>query len=117
MRIVFMGTPAFAVPSLEALLRSGDSVVGVVTQPDRPRRGGGRRIAAAWPEPSPPAPALDRPPEMLRQYLEMVRLLDQTFAQIAVNPIMVARSSVPWQQGQQVAHHRGLHCRNERLGW
>jgi methionyl-tRNA formyltransferase len=37
MRIVFMGTPEFAVPSLEALLRSGDEVVGVVTQPDRPK--------------------------------------------------------------------------------
>ena len=37
MRIVFMGTPEFAVPSLEALLRSGDQVVGVVTQPDRPK--------------------------------------------------------------------------------
>ena len=37
MRIVFMGTPAFAVPSLEALLRSGHQVVGVVTQPDKPR--------------------------------------------------------------------------------
>ncbi len=37
MRIVFMGTPEFAVPSLEALLRSDDEVVGVVTQPDRPK--------------------------------------------------------------------------------
>ena len=37
MRIVFMGTPDFAVPSLEALLRSPDQVVGVVTQPDRPK--------------------------------------------------------------------------------
>jgi methionyl-tRNA formyltransferase len=37
MRIVFMGTPDFAVPSLEALLKSGDQVVGVVTQPDRPK--------------------------------------------------------------------------------
>ena len=37
MRIVFMGTPEFAVPSLEALLQSDDSVVGVVTQPDRPK--------------------------------------------------------------------------------
>jgi methionyl-tRNA formyltransferase len=37
MRIVFMGTPDFAVPSLEALLKSGDEVVGVVTQPDRPK--------------------------------------------------------------------------------
>jgi len=37
MRIIFMGTPDFAVPSLEALLNSDDEVVGVVTQPDRPK--------------------------------------------------------------------------------
>ena len=37
MRLVFMGTPDFAVASLEALLRSDDSIVGVVTQPDRPK--------------------------------------------------------------------------------
>src|SRR5690349_8993091 len=37
MRIVFMGTPDFAVPSFEALLKSDDHVVGVVTQPDRPK--------------------------------------------------------------------------------
>ncbi len=32
-----MGTPEFAVPSLNALVRSDDQVVGVVTQPDRPK--------------------------------------------------------------------------------
>ncbi|RUS46483.1 methionyl-tRNA formyltransferase [Cohnella sp. AR92] len=37
MRIVFMGTPEFAVPSLQALLDGGYDVVGVVTQPDRPK--------------------------------------------------------------------------------
>jgi methionyl-tRNA formyltransferase len=37
MRIVFFGTPAFAVPSLEALLAEGAQVVGVVTQPDKPQ--------------------------------------------------------------------------------
>ncbi len=37
MNIVFMGTPAFAVSSLEALLKEGYHVVGVVTQPDRPQ--------------------------------------------------------------------------------
>jgi len=37
MRVVFMGTPEFAVPSLESLLRTNDQVVGVVTQPDRPK--------------------------------------------------------------------------------
>lgn len=36
MRIVFMGTPASAAASLEALLHGPDEVVGVVTQPDRP---------------------------------------------------------------------------------
>lgn len=43
MRLVFMGTPDFASASLEALLRSDDSVVGVVTQPDRPK-GRGRNL-------------------------------------------------------------------------
>jgi methionyl-tRNA formyltransferase len=37
LRIVFFGTPAFAVPSLEALIASAHPVVGVVSQPDRPR--------------------------------------------------------------------------------
>ncbi len=37
MRLVFMGTPDFASASLEALLKSDDSVVGIVTQPDRPK--------------------------------------------------------------------------------
>jgi methionyl-tRNA formyltransferase len=37
LRIVFFGTPAFAVPSLEALLHSRHRVVAVVSQPDRPR--------------------------------------------------------------------------------
>ena len=37
MRLVFMGTPDFASASLQALLRSNDSVVGIVTQPDRPK--------------------------------------------------------------------------------
>jgi methionyl-tRNA formyltransferase len=44
-RIVFMGTPAFACPSLEALLAGPDRVVGVVCQPDRPR-GRGLTLAA-----------------------------------------------------------------------
>lgn len=37
MRIVFFGTPQFAVPSLEALIASHHAVVGVVSQPDRPK--------------------------------------------------------------------------------
>ena len=36
MRIVFMGTPDFAVPSLEALVAAGHQVCGVFSQPDKP---------------------------------------------------------------------------------
>lgn len=36
MRILFWGTPAFALPALRAVLGEGHEVVGVVTQPDRP---------------------------------------------------------------------------------
>jgi methionyl-tRNA formyltransferase len=36
MRIVFMGTPDFAVASLQALLANGNNVVGVITAPDKP---------------------------------------------------------------------------------
>jgi methionyl-tRNA formyltransferase len=42
-RIIFMGTPEFAVPSLKALLDRGQNVICVVTQPDRPK-GRGRKI-------------------------------------------------------------------------
>jgi methionyl-tRNA formyltransferase len=43
-RIIFLGTPDFAVPSLKALVEHGHHVVAVVTQPDRPR-GRGRQVA------------------------------------------------------------------------
>lgn len=45
MRIVFMGTPDFAVPSLRALIEGGYDVVGVFCQPDRPK-GRGHKLAA-----------------------------------------------------------------------
>ena len=44
-RVVFFGTPEFAVPSLQALLDGPDTVVGVVSQPDRPS-GRGQQLHA-----------------------------------------------------------------------
>ena len=44
MNVVYMGTSTFAVPSLESLIASRHQVVGVVSQPDRPR-GRGKRIS------------------------------------------------------------------------
>lgn len=67
LRVLFLGTPEFAVPVLEALLASRHGVVGVVTQPDRPR-GRGQRL-----QPPPVKVVADRAavpcwqPERLRQ--------------------------------------------------
>jgi len=46
LRVVFFGTPAFAVPTLERLLASRHPVAGVVTQPDRPR-GRGQQVTSS----------------------------------------------------------------------
>jgi len=46
LKVVFFGTPQFAVPTLDALLASAHTVVGVVTQPDRPRGRGQKETDA-----------------------------------------------------------------------
>jgi methionyl-tRNA formyltransferase len=46
LRVLFFGTPAFAVPTLEAIAASRHPLVGVVTQPDRPR-GRGQKTSDA----------------------------------------------------------------------
>ena len=48
MRIVFFGTPDFAIPSLRALVGEGFDVAAVVTQPDRPH---GRSRSSSVPPP------------------------------------------------------------------
>ena len=45
-RIIYAGTPDFAVPALRALLAAGENVVAVYTQPDRPA-GRGRKLTAS----------------------------------------------------------------------
>ncbi|HEY6356775.1 MAG TPA: hypothetical protein VIX35_00940, partial [Vicinamibacterales bacterium] len=46
LRVLFFGTPAFAVPSLDLLAEAGHTVAAVITQPDRPK-GRGHRVAAS----------------------------------------------------------------------
>jgi methionyl-tRNA formyltransferase len=46
MRLVFLGTPAFAVPTLEAIVEAGHQVAAVLTQPDRPS-GRGQNASAS----------------------------------------------------------------------
>ena len=43
LRIVFMGTPDFSVPTLEALIQAGHSIVGVYCQPDK-QKGRGKQV-------------------------------------------------------------------------
>jgi methionyl-tRNA formyltransferase len=45
-RVIFFGTPAFSVPTLKSLVAGGHHLLGVVTQPDRPR-GRGRKAASS----------------------------------------------------------------------
>jgi methionyl-tRNA formyltransferase len=77
MRLVFFGTPAFAVPTLERVVEMGHQVVAVVTQPDRPR---GRGQHAAPPPVKEVALRLGLPvyqPERVRrpEALEYLRAL------------------------------------------
>jgi len=65
-----MGTPGFAVPSLEALVAAGHDVVAVVTQPDRPR---GRGLASS----SPPAAQVAR--RLAIPVLQPARVRDPAF--------------------------------------
>ena len=44
MRVVFLGTPDFGVPSLKALVEAGHEVVGVFTQPDKPKGRGNKML-------------------------------------------------------------------------
>ena len=91
LKIVFMGTPDFAVPSLQALHDNGHEVLAVVTQPDRPK-GRGRKL-------TPPAvkkaalrlgyPVLQ--PETVRTvefHQEMQRLAPELFVVAAFGQIL-----------------------------
>lgn len=44
MRVVFMGTPDFSVPTLEKIIEAGHEVIGVVTQPDK-AKGRGKKCS------------------------------------------------------------------------
>jgi methionyl-tRNA formyltransferase len=73
-RILFWGTPDFSLPSLGALLGEGHDVVGVVTQPDRPR---GRGLAAS------PSPAKEFAEAEGLAVLQPERARDPAFLDVA----------------------------------
>jgi len=81
-RILFMGTPAFALPALETLFKSGFPIPAVVTQPDRPA-GRGKKEAA------PPVKRMAR--EFGLTVLQPASVKDPTFLETleAVRPDLV----------------------------
>jgi len=72
-RIVFFGTPEFAVPSLRALLASEDQVVGVVCQPDKPA-GRGQHVT--------PPPVKELALEAGVPFLQPAKLRTPNFAEV-----------------------------------
>jgi len=76
MRIVFMGTPDFAVPALQALLKAGHEIVAVYTQPPR-AAGRGMTLRQSKVHEAAEAAGLDvRVPESLKSPAEQTRFAD-----------------------------------------
>ena len=110
LRVVFFGTPQFAVPTLAALVSSHHRVVGVVTQPDRPRGRGhklsdapvkARALAAHVPVLLQPQSLTD--PAFLLALTEMksdigvVAAYGKILPEIVINTPRPGRSSVRWR--------------------
>jgi methionyl-tRNA formyltransferase len=85
LRVAFFGTPAFAVPTLEALLRSRHTIVGVITQPDRPRGRGHRTVDAPVKALAVAAGAAILQPERLKEpdFIHAFRALSADIAVVA----------------------------------
>jgi methionyl-tRNA formyltransferase len=73
-KVVFMGTPDFAVPSLAAVIEAGFDVVGVVTRPEKPK-GRGRKAT--------PTPVKARALESNIKVLEPIKLDDVFMSELA----------------------------------
>lgn len=85
LRLVYFGTPEFAVPTLRALLDSRHQIVGVVSQPDRPKGRGQRLVPTPTKE---LATARDVPvlqPERLKtdEFLQSIRQLEPDLGVVA----------------------------------
>jgi len=110
MRIVFFGTPAFAVPSLTTIAASGHEVAGVVTQPDKPR-GRGQKVS-----PSPvKAAAVERgipvfQPERLREagFLDQLRALGAELGVVAAYGKILPPDVLVWPRMGLINVHASL---------
>ncbi|HSJ10361.1 MAG TPA: methionyl-tRNA formyltransferase [Longimicrobiales bacterium] len=110
MRVLFWGTPDFAIPTLRALLGEGHDVVGVVTQPDRPA-GRGRGV-----RPSPvKVSALDEmlpvlQPERARgdEFLAQVRALEPEISVVVAYGQILTREVLDVPERGSINVHASL---------
>src|SRR4051812_35427114 len=77
LRIIFMGTPEFAVASLDALVKEGAQIVGVITAPDKPAGRGMKLTESAVKKYASEAGLKVLQPEKLKapEFIEELRLL------------------------------------------
>ena len=94
MRVIFMGTPEFSVPVLDALMRAGHEVVAVYCQPPR-RAGRGKKER--------PTPVQARAEE-----LGLVRILDETRGELTPEAMIQAIRGLPFQPKPSAAFFPGL---------
>lgn len=104
-RILFMGTPAFALPALELLCARNYPVIGVVTQPDRPRGRGQKQVA-------PTVKILAQKIGLPVFQPEQVK--DQGFLDIVykLNPEMIAVAAFGQILPKTIIDFPSLHCLN-----
>ena len=110
MRIIFMGSPDFAVPSLDALIEAGDDVVAVYAQPPRPA---GRGKAARKTPVQEQAEALGievRTPRTLREAEEQARFrsLDADLAVVAAYGLILPKPILEAPKGGCINVHASL---------
>ena len=104
MRLVFLGTPADAVPPLQALVAAGHDVALVVTQPDR------RRSRGSGVDPSPvklAAQALGQIGDAAATDAE-VRVLREKLASLAVDPMIMTPAEFDAYIKKEVALNTAL---------
>jgi len=109
MRLVFCGTPRFAVPTLEKLVEAGHSILHVITQPDRPR---GRGMAVTVSPVKEAATRLGLPisqPEKIKHNDEFRSLLE-TINPDAIIVVGYGRIIPPWMIDLPALGNLNLHA-------
>jgi len=109
MRLVFCGTPRFAVPTLEKLVEAGHSILHVITQPDRPR---GRGMAVTVSPVKEAATRLGLPisqPEKIKNNDEFRSLLE-TINPDAIIVVGYGRIIPPWMIDLPALGNLNLHA-------